>query len=597
MRLVSLRSGLTLALLASLFCDNSAIGVTPAEAAPQLGRQIEQFTLRDYRGKERSLAEFEGKPVAVVFVGSDCPLAKLYAPRLEEIFQQFKEQGVGVVAINSNVQDSLEKVGAYARIHKVTFPVLKDPDNHVADLFDAQRTPHAYVLDADRVVRYVGRIDDQYGLGATSGYSKPQLENSYISDAIQNLLDGSDVAIASTEATGCIIGRNPSVTPHGEITYSNQVSRILNNRCVSCHRDGEIAPFPLTDYDEVNGWGEMMLEVIDKGQMPPWFANPEYGEYENDCRLSREEKNILATWVENGSPEGDPANLPEPPKFADGWQIGEPDQIVEMPVDYDVPAEGVVEYKYFILDPGWKEDKWIKAAEARPGNRAVVHHIVATPGPGFAPGMPATVYPEGVAEFVPAGTKIRVQMHYTPNGSPQKDRSKLGFIFCDESEVTKIQNGGLIGTWTFAIPPNDPNYKIVASQKVPQDMLLTSMLPHMHLRGKSFRYEADFPDGTSRILLDVPNYDFNWQLRYKLSKPILMPKGTTFRIIAHFDNSRGNLANPDPTETVRYGDQTWEEMVHGFYGSLPVETIQEQRERRQQRLKQSRANTSDKTAG
>jgi peroxiredoxin len=330
MRLVSSIRGLSLALSAGLFCVSPILAVTPETPAPQLGKQIEDFKLRDYRGKERSLKEFDGKPVAIVFIGSDCPLAKLYAPRLEQIFQQYKSQGVGVVAINSNVQDSLEKVGAYARIHKVTFPVLKDPDNQVADLFDAQRTPHAYVLDADRVVRYVGRIDDQYGLGATSGYAKPELEHSYITDAIEDLLHGNQVRIASTKATGCIIGRKPEVSPHGEITYSNQVSRILNNRCVSCHRDGEVAPFPLTDYDEVNGWGEMMLEVIDKGQMPPWFANPEYGPYKNDCRLSQDEKDTLQTWVDNGSPEGDPSDLPEPPKFADGWQIGVPDQIVEL---------------------------------------------------------------------------------------------------------------------------------------------------------------------------------------------------------------------------------------------------------------------------
>ncbi len=325
----------------------------------------------------------------------------------------------------------------------------------------------------------------------------------------------------------------------------------------------------------------MILEVIDKGQMPPWFANPEYGEYKNDCRLSQEEKDTLFAWVENGSPEGDPTDLPEPPEFAEGWQIGEPDQIVELPVNYEVPAEGVVEYKYFVVDPGWTEDKWIKAAEARPGNRAVVHHIIASPGAGFAPGIPPTIHPDGVATFVKAGTKIRFQMHYTPNGSPQTDRSKVGFIFCDESEVERIAQGGLVGKWKFTIPPNDPNYKIVGEKKIRRDMLLTAMLPHMHLRGKSFRYEADFPDGSSRILLDVPNYDFNWQLNYELVEPVLMPKGTTFRIIAHYDNSEDNLANPDPSETVRYGDQTWEEMVHGFYSSLPVETIQEQRMREQ----------------
>ncbi len=277
-------------LFVALFAGMAAGETTDA---PRLGKQIADFTLRDYRGKERSLSEYQGHPVVVVFIGSDCPLAKLYAPRLEELYKEFKGKGIGFFAINSNTQDSMTKVGAYARIHKLSYPVLKDPDNAVADSFQAERTPEAFALDGDHVVRYVGRIDDQYGLGATSGYAKTKLGARYLANAVEELLAGKKVSVPRTEATGCIIGRVPKVEPHGDVTYANQISRILNQRCVSCHRDGEIAPFPLSSYDEVNGWGEMMIEVIDKGQMPPWFANPEFGEFKNDCRLSKEEKDLL----------------------------------------------------------------------------------------------------------------------------------------------------------------------------------------------------------------------------------------------------------------------------------------------------------------
>ncbi len=553
---------------------------------PRLGKQIADFTLRDYRGKERSLHEYRGHPVAVVFVGSDCPLAKLYAPRLEGLHREFKGKGVGFFAINSNSQDSMAKVGAFARIHKLSYPVLKDPDNAVADLFQAQRTPQAFLLDKDHVVRYFGRIDDQYGLGATSGYAKSKLESRDLANAIAELLAGKKITAPRTVATGCIIGRIPKVKPHGDVTYSNQISRILNTRCVSCHREGQIAPFPLTNYDEVNGWGEMMVEVIDKGQMPPWFANPKYGEFKNDCRLSKEEVQNIETWVANGSPEGDPADLPEPPKFTVGWQIPKPDEIHYMSEEpYDVPAEGVVEYKYFTTDPGWTEDKWITASEARPDNRAVVHHIIVYAVPpksggrsgrtrsvaGFAPGSPARIHLDGVAKFVPAGSKLSFQMHYTPNGSAQKDRSSVGFVFTDGEKVERVATGGLVGNWRFAIPPHKANHKVVGERTFRRDELLVSMLPHMHLRGKSYRYTALYPDGKEEILLDVPNYDFNWQLRYEFVEPKLMPKGTKLRGIAYYDNSEGNIANPDPTATVRYGDQTWEEMMHGFYGSIPVE--------------------------
>ena len=551
---------------------------------PRLGKQIADFRLRDYRGKERSLKEYRGRPVVVVFVGSDCPLAKLYAPRLEKLYQEFKARGVGFFAINSNSQDSMTKVGAFARIHKLTYPVLKDPNNAVADTFQAERTPQAFVLDGDHVVRYVGRIDDQYGLGATSGYAKPELEARYLANAIEELLAGKEVSVPRTEITGCIIGRVPKVKPHGDVTYSNQIARILNQRCVSCHRPREIAPFPLTSYDEVNGWGEMMIEVIEKGQMPPWFANPKYGKFKNDCRLSEKEVDLIKTWVANGSPDGDPANLPEPPQFVEGWQIPAPEEVhymTEKP--YDVPAEGVVEYKYFTTDPGWTEDKWIKASEARPDNRAVVHHIIVYAMPpkskrrrksvaGFAPGSPAKIHLDGVAKFVPAGSKLVFQMHYTPNGSPQKDRSYVGFVFADENEVERVAGGGLVGNWSFAIPPHDANHKIVGKYRFKKDVLLTTMLPHMHLRGKSYRYTAVYPDGSEEILLDVPNYDFNWQLRYEFVEPKLMPKGTKLRGVAYYDNSEDNLANPDPTATVRYGDQTWDEMMHGFFGSIPVES-------------------------
>ena len=568
-------------LLVTLFA-----GLAMGATADPLGKKIGDFTLRDYRGKERSLNEYQGHPVVVVFIGSDCPLAKLYAPRLEELYQEFKEKGVGFFAINSNRQDSMAKVGSFARVHKLSYPVLKDPDNTIADAFQAQRTPHAYLLDGEGVIRYAGRIDDQYGLGATSGYAKPELGAPFLGNAIKELLGGKEVSLAATEATGCIIGRVPKIKPHGDVTYSQQIARILNKRCVSCHRTGEIAPFPLTSYAEVNGWGEMMLEVIEKGQMPPWFANPEYGKFKNDCRMSKEEIALVKTWVANGSPEGDPANLPEPPDYIVGWQIPTPDEIHYMSEEpYDVPAEGVVEYKYMTADPGWTEDKWIKAAQARPDNREVVHHIIVYAVPpdskraptrhksvaGFAPGSPARIYLNGVANFVPAGSKLVFQMHYTPNGSPQKDRSSVGFVFADEKDVERAAGGGLAGFWRFAIPPNDANHKIVGEKEFKKDVFLVDMLPHMHLRGKSFRYTAVYPDGAEEILLDVPRYDFNWQLRYELTEPKLMPKGTKLRVTGYYDNSNGNLANPDPSATVRYGDQTWEEMFHGFYGTMPVD--------------------------
>lgn len=583
--------------LISAACLFAASTAMAAETA--IGRTIDNFELRDFRGKVHALSDYaDSKAVVVAFIGIECPLAKLYAPRLAELANQYTKRGVTFIAIDSNRQDSVVELGGFAQRHRLEFPVLKDPNNEVADLFAAERTPEVFVLDAQGAVRYHGRIDDQYGQHLAENnkrisYQHTEPRRRDLAIALDELLDEKKVSVPLTEVTGCIIGRIPEVEPGGDVTYSNQIARILQDRCVECHREGEIAPFPLTDYDEVAGWAEMIREVVQEERMPPWHANPEFGEFQNDCRLADVEKQMIYTWVDNGSPEGDPNELPEPREFTVGWGIPEPDQVIYMSEEpYDVPAEGTVEYQYFQVDPGWAEDKWIKAAEARPDNRAVVHHIIAFIRPtdgggralreggaaiGYAPGMPPRIYEDGTAMYVPAGSQIVFQMHYTPNGRPQKDRSYVGVVFAEPEEVKYRSSGGAAMNTRFEIPPGADNHEVRSSFEFNDDRLLVGMLPHMHLRGKSFRFIADYPDGNSEILLDVPRYDFNWQLRYELVEPKLMPAGTTMRCIAHFDNSEENLSNPDHTKMVRWGDQTWEEMMIGWFTTRHVKPVDHDR--------------------
>ena len=564
-----------------------------ADAESPIGKKIDGFSLHDFRGKVHNLSDYkDSKAVAVAFIGVECPLAKLYGPRLEQLAAEYADKGVTILAVDSNRQDSVTELTGFATRNKLSFPILKDPDNKVADLFGAKRTPEVYLLDADGVIQYYGRIDDQYGQhlgenGKRISYQLTEPRRRDLAIAIDETLAGKSITEPLTEAVGCLIGRVANVTPSGDITFTKHISRIMNKRCVECHRDGEIAPFALTDYEEVVGWSEMIREVVDEERMPPWHANPEYGSFANDCRLSGEEKQQIFDWVDNGSPEGNPADLPEPPTFAQGWTAGEPDQVVYMPETADVAATGTVEYQYYEVDPGWTEDKWIKVAEARPDNRAVVHHIlcfVRSPaagarglengvGIGWAPGTPARVFEPGTALHVPAGAKLMFQMHYTPNGTAQKDRSYIGFQFAKPEEVKYMAAGGAAMTPQFRIPAGDNNYAVNSSYEFERDQLLLSMLPHMHLRGKSFRYTAHYPDGTEEILLDVPRYDFNWQLRYQLTEPKLMPKGTEIRCVAHFDNSEANLTNPDPSIDVTWGDQTWEEMMIGFFTTREVDEV------------------------
>lgn len=558
-----------------------------------IGKQIADFSLDDFRGRVHSLGDYkDNKAIVVAFIGIECPLAKLYVSRLESLAAEFGDQGAAVLAIDSNRQDSMTELTGFAARHKLTIPVLKDPDNKVADLFDAKRTPEVYLLDSDGVVQYYGRIDDQYGQhlgenGKRISYQLTEPRRRDLAIAMDEMLTGKKIAQPLTEVVGCLIGRVPEVKPQGEITFTKHISRILNKRCVECHREGEIAPFALSDYDEVVGWSEMIREVVDEQRMPPWDASPKYGDFVNDCRLSGEEKEMIYSWVDNGSPEGDPADLPEPPKFVEGWTAGKPDQIVYMSKKpYQVAATGTVEYQHFTVDPGWKEDKWIKVAESRPGNRSVVHHILcfvltdagmaeldSSVVIGWAPGMPARTFNSNTAVHVPAGAKILFQLHYTPNGTAQSDRSYVGFQFADPDEVEYLAGGGTATQRYLNIPAGEGDYAVQAKHVFDHDQLLLSMMPHMHLRGKSFRYTALYPDGKKEILLDVPRYDFNWQLRYELKEPKLMKKGTQILCDASYDNSEENLTNPDPSVNVRWGSQTWEEMMIGFFTTREVEKL------------------------
>jgi peroxiredoxin len=577
-------------MLAPLFALYITILPGPSQAADPptaspLGKSIENFRLADFRGKDFALADLaSSKAVVVAFVGVECPLVAHYASRLQSLAGQYADKGVAVVLIDANQQDSLTELAAFARKHKLEIPVLKDPGNGVADAFGAERTPEVFLLDGERRVVYYGRIDDQF----TYGKHRPKADVAYLTTALDQLLAGEKIATAHAETVGCHIGRVLTPKTNSDVTYSKQIARIFQNHCTNCHRPGEIGPFSLTSYDEAVGWAEMINEVVQEQRMPPWHANPAHGKFRNDARLSDEEKDQIKRWVAAGAPEGEKKDLPAPRKYTVGWQIGEPDKIVYMgDKPYSVPATGEVRYQYFVVDPGFTEDKWVQLAECRPGNRAVVHHIIVAVMPSgqrlsgedfasnwltaTAPGARPLMLPDGLAKHVPAGSRLVFQMHYTPNGTAQEDRSCVGFKFADPKTVKKVVATDKAANPGFRIPPGADNHKVEAFHRFDRDMLMLAMFPHMHLRGKAFRYTATYPDGQSEILLDVPHYDFGWQNSYEFLEAKRMPKGTKLHCEAWFDNSEANLANPDPTATVRWGDQTWEEMMIGYFDATPAD--------------------------
>jgi len=368
------------------------------------------------------------------------------------------------------------------------------------------------------------------------------------------------------------------------VTFTKDVAPILYNRCVDCHRPGEIAPMSLLTYNEARPWAKAIKEKVLDRSMPPWLASAENHQFKNDRRLSQKEIDTIAAWVDAGAPKGDDHDLPAQPKFEQGWSIGKPDAVISLDQAIAVPAEGVIPYKYLTVQTNFNEDKWVQAAEIRPGNRKVVHHViifVQEPGNrtevtgearggigyklcGFAPGEQPKVFPPGTARLIRKGSKLTFQMHYTPNGEATTDQSYVGLIF----SKTPVQRTALTGTAInarFVIPAGDGNYEVRSSWTATDDVRIIDLMPHMHVRGKDFTYTAVYPDGHSEVVLQVSKYDFNWQLLYQFREPLFLPKGARLDCVAHFDNSARNKYNPDPAKEVRWGDQTWEEMMIGWF--------------------------------
>ncbi len=394
------------------------------------------------------------------------------------------------------------------------------------------------------------------------------------------------------------------------VTFYKDALPVLQKNCQTCHRPGESGPMSFLDYETTRPWAKAIKTAVLTKKMPPWFADPHYGKFSNDRSLSQSDIDTLASWADTGAQAGNPKDAPKPIEWVEGWRIGKPDMVISMPTAFNVPASGTIDYQYIVIPTGFTEDKFVQFSEARPGNPAVVHHIIAfirepgnpwlkdaKPGvpfvprerqrraeadndkkkqqdgdggafgdflAGYAPGTLPNIMKPGQAKLVKAGSDIVLQMHYTANGKATTDISKIGVIFANAKPAERVLTLAAMNA-NFAIPPGDSNYQVDSKLTLQDDALLLNFLPHMHFRGKSFEYRFTYPSGEKETLLAVPHYDFNWQLTYELAQPKLLPAGTLIECTAHFDNSPNNPYNPDPTKEVHFGEQTWEEMMIGFF--------------------------------
>lgn len=566
-----------------------------------VGRLIPDLAFTDLDGRAGRLSDFRSAGALVIALTStSCPVTRKFTPTLARLEKEFAAQGVAFLFVNPTATDAPAEIRAAIAEHRIAGRMVHDRGQSLVNALGAHTTTEVFVLDAARTLVFRGAVDDQYGLA----YALDAPRENFLRDALVAILCGKIPLVTATDAPGCTLdlplaaaawptAPTAVAADTSSATYHNRISRIVQNNCVECHRDGGVGPFSLATYDDVRSHSGMMRKQIGRGAMPPWFAAPpapgETSHWKNDRSLSAADKSDLLAWL--GSTEkslGNPADAPLPRVFPAGWAIGTPDAVLEFPRAVAIKAEGVMPYQTVRVETTFTEDKWVQAYEVQPTAREVVHHvIVKVRAPStkprldakgreinddderdgffaaYVPGNNHAIFPPGFAKKIPAGATVIFQMHYTPNGKATSDRTKLGLVFATAPPRHVIHVAG-ISNHRLNIPPGAANHPETAALTVPTDTTILSFLPHMHVRGKAARYEAILPDGTRQRLLDVPAYDFNWQLQYKLAEPLTLPRGTRLVYTAWYDNSTGNPANPDPTKTVRWGPQTFDEMMLGY---------------------------------
>jgi peroxiredoxin len=554
-------------------------GPEPIDAnAHGVGRWVPDIPFTTVDGKKGKLSDFKDKKALVVaFTGASCPISKRFAPSLAELEKQYAKKDIGFIFVDPIAIEGAKKdLRKMAEAHGFKGPVILDGDESLSRALGASTTTDTFVLDSARTIIYRGPVDDQYGIG----YQLEAPRRQYLQEALDAHLANKPIESPALWAPGCELDISSDEPQKLDWTYHNRISRILEANCVECHREGGVGPFPLEHYDEAEENAGMIRKVISEGIMPPWFASdPPEGHpspWANDRSLSPLDKADLLAWIRNGKPKGDPADAPLPIVRKSEWSIGRPDVIFSLPREVQVKATGQMPYVYLRVKTNFPDDRWIEATEVRPTAPGVVHHVLVFVAgqngikreqvgalTAYVPGNTFVEFPKGVAKKLPAGATLLFQMHYTPTGEATTDRTRIGLRFAKEFPA-KIVRTLPIANRRISIPANKANHSETASRQIPTGTVVRAFMPHMHLRGKAFKYELLKRNGEKETLLDVPRYDFNWQLRYELKEPRLLPEGSRIQVTGVFDNSKDNPANPNPNTAVRWGDQSEEEMLIGY---------------------------------
>ncbi len=545
--------------------------VAQAQDAVTIGNPVGKLSFTDIRSLPRTLDDFGTKKAYVlVFTNTTCPVAQRYLPMLQELATQHKD--VQFVAMNADESDTIIAMATQAVRYEIDFPFVKDFGGKCAKALGVTRTPEAVVLDAEKRLRYRGRIDDQYRLGGV----KKEPTSRDLRDAIGAVLAGKTVTNSTTEVDGCPI-TFPKPRKAKDVNFSEHVAPILQKHCWNCHQTGGSAPFSLTTFKQAAAGAEGLAEAVTDQRMPPWFASPDFGHFVNRKALTDEERATLVDWVRSGTEAGDLTKAPTPPKPPENkWVIDTPDLVLESSV-IDLPAKGDIPYQYAILPHVFTEDTWVRDVQILPDNPRALHHCnmaYANLAEGFnesnfitgqVPGGEPMTLDRDVAILIPKGSVLALQMHFVATGKPEKCKVSVGLRYPRDVVQRRIRNFQLTDR-RFAIPPGAPAHKVSASRTLDRDVIGIGLFSHMHLRGKDMTFTAHPPEGKSETLLIIPNYNFSWQLPYRWeSGKMRFAKGTRLECVAHFDNSPFNPYNPNPLATVRNGPQTHHEMMVGFF--------------------------------
>jgi hypothetical protein len=578
---------------------------TGVERAPQRveskPEEVINFSLLDYKGKHYELRRTDARVVVLYFTSFGCPIARQTMPKLKALRREFGARDVALWLVDSCPQEDPDDntirmlVGSRkrqqgaeparvdaeaARLELLKsavgdLPVLRDELQLVARRFGVTRTCDVIAIDTKTsTVIYRGAIDDQ----VTEGAQKPKATETYLATALQEFLAGKPVTTPKTQVHGCLITFE-SETPKEPISYAQEIAPLLQKRCVGCHSPGQIGPFAMSSYKKVRSWSAMMEEVLLDRRMPPWHADSHYGKFANDRTLTPAETHRLLDWIGQGCPRGegeDPLTNAVP--MAATWTLGQPDFIVPLPKPQEIPATGTLKYIYQDSDFEMPQDGWLRAAVCRAGNPKVVHHIIVrvnypdgyqdAPAEAYlftswVPGLMPSEFPAGTGVFLPKGARFNFELHYTTMGEAQTDQSELGLYLAKEPAPRRLEIRAS-ETRDFEIPPGDPDAKLFCHYCFKRDSVIYDLSPHMHLRGSWFKFQLLYPDGRRETVLNVPQYDFNWQTSYRLAEPKKVPAGTWMLCTGGHDNSAKNPNNPDPGKPIKWGLQSWDEMFMGF---------------------------------